>query len=78
MSFREFKIAEEMVPPREREVVREELRETLKIQAISGPRLELIWTLIDELEEGGWQGGFDEGYDHGCQDGSCPHVEMPT
>jgi hypothetical protein len=63
MSFREFKIAEEMNSPRESHIVRGELVEL--ISPTDNPK---AWELINELENGAWAAGMDEGYDHGYQD----------
>lgn len=63
MSFREFTIAEEMLPPRDRHIVLGDL--TKMIHPDFHPR---IWALINELERGAWEGGASEGYDHGMHD----------
>lgn len=47
--------------PREREVVRQELKEALDVASMTETRKTIIWKLIDELEEGAWQGGCREG-----------------
>lgn len=56
--------AEAKVPPRDRESVRYDL-----LGMISPDFHPVIWSLIDELEDGAWRGGFDEGYGHGHYDG---------
>lgn len=51
------------MPPREREVILEELKELLSIHCMTEPRLASINTLIHELEDGAWIAGADEGWD---------------
>lgn len=66
--------AECKLPPRERELIRQELKETLDVASMTETRKTFIWELIDELEEGAWQGGASEGYDHGYQDADHKHT----
>ena len=69
MSFREFKIAEQVLPPREAHIVRGELCKW--IHPTDHPE---VWELINELEQGAWEGGASEGYDHGYQDCEYKHT----
>lgn len=68
MSFREFKIAEQVVPPRPREELLEYIESFLENYPIGVQQRKRLMAYIAELEEGAWQGGASEGYDHGYQE----------
>jgi len=55
---------EEVVPPREPQIIRAEL---FAMAGVTEPNGEFC-KLLDELENGAWAAGMDEGYDHGYQD----------
>lgn len=54
-------VLEESKPVRDRETVIAALEGALDVHCMSMTRLEHIWTLIRELEEGSWRAGADEG-----------------